>query len=82
MWHWDTKFGPGNSIHLSPIQSTRQAPPATLSATSKFSKLVARVDLYYPVLDTGNADDTVVELHGEHDELSDLLEDTSRRNCC
>jgi N-acetylated-alpha-linked acidic dipeptidase len=51
---------------------------ATLSATSKLTKPAAWVDIYYPVMNTGNSEGMAVELLGERNELfwkADLLED-------
>ena len=51
---------------------------ATLSATSKLTKPAAWVDIYYPVMNTGNAEGMVVQLLGDRNELywqADLLED-------
>ncbi|OJA19334.1 hypothetical protein AZE42_00444 [Rhizopogon vesiculosus] len=56
---------------------------ATLSATSKLSKPAAWVDIYYPVMNTGNAAGMAVELLGDRNELhwqADLLEDGDPRD--
>ncbi|KAG1884088.1 Zn-dependent exopeptidase [Suillus subluteus] len=56
---------------------------ATLSTSSKLSKPAAWVDIYYPVMNTGNADGMVVELLGESDKpiwKADLLEDGDPRD--
>ncbi|KAG1736384.1 Zn-dependent exopeptidase [Suillus occidentalis] len=56
---------------------------ATLSTSSKLSKPAAWVDIYYPVMNTGNADGMVVELLGESDQSiwkADLLEDGDPRD--
>ncbi|KAG2069015.1 Zn-dependent exopeptidase [Suillus decipiens] len=56
---------------------------ATLSASSKLTKPAAWVDIYYPVMNTGNADGMVVELLGESDQpiwKADLLEDGDPRD--
>ncbi|KAG1854106.1 Zn-dependent exopeptidase [Suillus tomentosus] len=56
---------------------------ATLSTTSKLSKPAAWVDIYYPVMNTGNADGMVVELLSESDQpiwKADLLEDGDPRD--
>lgn len=56
---------------------------ATLSSTSKLSKPAAWVDIYYPVMNTGNADGMVVELLSDRDEpywKADLLEDGDPRD--
>ncbi|KAG0703297.1 Zn-dependent exopeptidase [Suillus ampliporus] len=56
---------------------------ATLSATSKLSKPAAWVDIYYPVMNTGNADGLAVELLGESDQLvwkANLVEDGDPRD--
>jgi N-acetylated-alpha-linked acidic dipeptidase len=56
---------------------------ATLSTSSKLSKPAAWVDIYYPVMNTGNADGMVVELLSENDQpvwKADLLEDGDSRD--
>jgi N-acetylated-alpha-linked acidic dipeptidase len=56
---------------------------ATLSASSKLREPAAWVDIYYPVMNTGNADGMVVELLGESDQSvwkADLLEDGDPRD--
>lgn len=56
---------------------------ATLSTSSKLTKPAAWVDIYYPVMNTGNADGMVVELLGESDQpiwKADLLEDGDPRD--
>lgn len=56
---------------------------ATLSSSSKLSEPAAWVDIYYPVMNTGNADGMVVELLGDLDEIywkADLLEDGDPRD--
>lgn len=56
---------------------------ATLSTSSKLSKPAAWVDIYYPVMNTGNADGMVVELLSESDQSiwkADLLEDGDPRD--
>jgi len=56
---------------------------STLSTTSKLNKPAAWVDIYYPVMNTGNADGMAVELLGERDQLiwtANLLEDGDPRD--
>ncbi|KAG1727082.1 Zn-dependent exopeptidase [Suillus paluster] len=56
---------------------------ATLSSISKLSKPAAWVDIYYPVMNTGNADGLAVELLGESDQpiwKANLLEDGDPRD--
>ncbi|KAG2152653.1 Zn-dependent exopeptidase [Suillus bovinus] len=56
---------------------------ATLGTTSKLTKPAAWVDIYYPIMNTGNADGMALELLGESDQpiwKADLLEDGDPRD--